>query len=132
MCVCLCVSVYLFTVVCFICIQHLRELPSLINWRSENVRFYTQFNELLADGCLQTKYKAGILKWRRRGRGAEIILMYIQNPKSLPPLNSVFLLSIPKHYNFIISIQLFASSVAQTSQTLTRSRWEKFLFKMCN
>ena len=42
------------------------------------------------------------------GGGAEIVLMYIQNPKSLPPLNSVFTL-IPEalqiHYiNKIISI----------------------------
>jgi hypothetical protein len=88
-CVCVCL-----TVLCFICI-HLLGCPSLLNWRSENVLFYTHFNEPFADGCLQKKYKAGILKWSgRRGMfvPTETVSMYIQNPKSLQPLNSVFTL----------------------------------------
>jgi hypothetical protein len=79
--------------------------PSLINWRSENVLFYIQFNELVADGCLQKNIKP---EYWNGGRGAEILLIYIQNPKSLPPPNSVFTL-IPEelqlHYiNWIICI----------------------------
>ena len=42
---------------------------------------------------------------------AKIVLMYIQNPKVLPSINSLFTL-IPEALQFITSTELLASGVA--------------------